>query len=146
MAGLRPLFSARDIDRFYEKFTDKADGKMYDMLVFAGEEAVKRARDEGKYNDITGNLRSSIGYVILKGGRIIKENYEVRAGGEKGEEAAQRLVKTLARQFNQGFGLIIVAGMDYAVFVENMENKDVLSGAVIGTEKYIRETLEDILE
>lgn len=46
-------------------------------LAYIGETAVKTAREQGKYNDITGNLRSSIGYVILKDGKpVIGGNFE----------------------------------------------------------------------
>ena len=39
------------------------------QLSFIGEECIRIARESGSYNDITGNLRSSIGYVVLVDGK-----------------------------------------------------------------------------
>lgn len=148
MAGLTPLFSSRDIDEFYNKFTDRADKKFFELLQYCGEYAVKIAREEGKYNDITGNLRSSIGYAILKDGRIIQQDHQEGPRGtdrKTGVQDSKRLVLSVAKELKAGYALVVVAGMDYALFVENMESKDVLSGAVIGTEKYLRDTLDKVI-
>jgi len=148
MAGLTPLFSSRDIDLFYEKFTDQAERKFIETLQYAGEMAVKIARENGKYNDITGNLRSSIGYAIIKNGKAIEENYEEGPRGtdrKSGLKESKRLVQSVAKDLGGGFALVVVAGMDYALHVENMENKDVLSSAVTGTEKFLRDTLDKVI-
>lgn len=47
------------------------------LLQRTGEEFVKIARLEGNYIDHTGNLRSSIGYVIVKDGRIVGKNFQL---------------------------------------------------------------------
>ncbi len=44
-----------------------------DRLADAGEKAVQEAIAEGNYQNITGNLRSSIGYVIAYNGQILRE-------------------------------------------------------------------------
>lgn len=38
---------------------------LVEQLTYIGEECVRIARENGSYNDITGNLRSSIGYLSL---------------------------------------------------------------------------------
>ena len=40
----------------------------------------------------------------------------------------RKLAETLAKDFTKGYALIIVAGMNYAYYVETL-NKDVLDGA-----------------
>ena len=49
------------------------------QLSYIGEECIRIARESGSYNDITGNLRSSIGYVILYDGKPVQ--YGERIGG-----------------------------------------------------------------
>lgn len=148
MAGLTPKFNDRDISRFYDKFREKAEKKFIEVLTYAGEEGVKKARETGRYDDITGNLRSSIGYAIVRRGDVLTEGYEMAKKGTDrvtGFNTGPKLVRQLAAQYDKGIMLILVAGMDYALFVENMETKDVLSGAIIGTEKLLRELLKKIV-
>lgn len=148
MAGLTPMFSDRDIGRFYDKFREDAEAKYIEVLTYAGEEGAKQARINGKYFDQTGNLRSSIGFAVVRNGKVTVDGYE-KAGqgtdGDSGLNESKKLVQSLAAEFNKGIVLVLVAGMDYALFVENMESKDVLSGTVTGTDMFLRETLKKIV-
>jgi len=148
MAGLRPLFSDREVSRFMDKFQSDAEQKFIEVLSYAGEQGVRTARENGRYNDITGNLRSSIGYAILKDGAPIREDYTPAGSGSegpKGVNQAKRLVSEVALTHNKGFVLVMVAGMDYALFVETMQGKDVLGSTVIGTEKFLKDTLKKVV-
>ena len=49
------------------------------QLSFIGEECIRIARESGSYNDITGNLRSSIGYVVLVDGKPVVTGASKRA-------------------------------------------------------------------
>ncbi|WP_279167837.1 hypothetical protein [Muribaculum intestinale] len=104
-------------------------------MQFIGEECVRIAREQGTYNDITGNLRNSIGYVLVRNGDIICKNFEERvaskvidAANGKGILQGQALAEELAKRFTKGYALIVVAGMHYAHYVESL-NKDVLDSA-----------------
>lgn len=113
-----------------------------------GEEAVKVAREMGSYHDITGNLRSSIGYIILVDGKVVTQGEsETFAGssgdGAKGAAEGQRLLSTLKAKFPWGIVLIICAGMEYAAFVENVKGKDVLTSAQHLAESLMKELLVD---
>lgn len=113
-----------------------------DLLQRTGEEFVKIARLEGNYIDHTGNLRSSIGYVIVKDGSIVGRNFQVseQAGTDKqtGKREGEQLAMDLVRTFTKGYVMIGVAGMKYAVFVEAMENKDVLTRAADKADDFIK--------
>lgn len=64
------------------------------------------------YYNHTHDLRSSIGYAILKEGRVLKtSSFE---GTEAGREAGLRLIAERAGQSSRGYALILVAGMHYA--------------------------------
>lgn len=139
--GLTPLWSDKEVERWFNYHIDRAEEKMYKLMQRAGEEFVKVARNSGKYDDHTGNLRSSVGYVIVADGKILSENFEKskKKGTDKvtGVNQASRLCVELSKLYNKGFVLIGVAGMQYAVYVEVIDNKDVLSTAATHTEDWI---------
>lgn len=146
---LTPLFSKKDIDRWMDIFQEEADQKFRVLLQAAGEMFVKYARESGKYKDHTGNLRSSIGYVIVNSGEIWQENFEKRNVGTDGKEGltkAKRLAQELANTYIMGLVLIGVAGEDYAVYVEAIESKDVITAANIKTEEWMRKAIRKVFE
>lgn len=141
-SGLTPLWKKSDIRKLLDKLGERAEFVIMDLLQRTGEEFVKIARLEGNYIDHTGNLRSSIGYVIVKDGSIVGRNFQLseqsgtdkQTGKREGEQLAMDLVKT----FTKGYVMIGVAGMKYAVFVEAMENKDVLTRAADKADDFIK--------
>jgi len=148
-SGLTPLFSQYDIDRWNKIFQERVEDEFLITLRDAGEMFVKYARESGNYTDHTGNLRSSIGYVIVEAGNIIDENFEkqnVGTEGDEGVDKAKKLVQELANTYNTGFVLIGVAGMEYAVFVESKDSYDVITAANIKTEEWMRNAINDISE
>lgn len=140
-SGFIPLWTERDIERWFDYHLDRAEEKIYLLLQRAGEEFVKIARKKGAYKDQTGNLRSSIGYVIAKDGKILTENFELaEKGSEKsrGMREAKRLTSDLIGLYKNGWVLIGVAAMPYAAFVEGIYNLDVVSVAAEETESWVR--------
>lgn len=139
--GLTPMWSDREVERWFDYFVDRAEERIYRLLQRAGEEFVKIARKKGNYKDRTGNLRSSIGYVIVKDGDILTENYEQSTEGtdkQTGIREAKRLVSELASVYSDGWVLVGVAAMPYAVYVEAIHNLDVISVATEHTEDWIK--------
>lgn len=103
------------------------------VLSYLGEMCVIEAKgrpQESSWFDQSGNLRSSIGYVIVHNGKIIKysEFNQVKQGSD-GIKEGKELAKELAKQYASGYALIVVAGMNYAELVEAMDNKNVLASA-----------------
>ena len=136
------MWSDREVERWFDYFVDRAEERIYKLLQRAGEEFVKLARKKGNYQDHTGNLRSSIGYVIVKDGDILTENYELsdKKGTDKypGLREAKRLVSELLPLYKNGWVLIGVAAMPYAKYVEAIENLDVISVATEHAEDWIK--------
>lgn len=141
-SGLTPLWKKNDIRQLFDKLAERAEFVIMDILQRTGEEFVKIARLEGDYIDHTGNLRSSIGYVIVKDGSIVGKNFQVseQSGTDKqtGKREGEQLAMDLVSLFPKGYVLIGVAGMKYAVFVEAMENKDVLTNAANKANDFIK--------
>ena len=104
-----------------------------------GEQCVTKIRDRAgdkSWYDQTGNLRSSVGYVIAHNKNIIQYSTfnQVKQGSE-GVKTGKDLAKELAKRYSNNYVLIVVAGMNYAEFVEAMENKNVLASAELFARK-----------
>lgn len=147
--GLTPMWSDREVERLFDYFVDRAEERIYKLLQRAGEEFVKIARKKGNYKDRTGNLRSSIGYVIVKDGDILTEDYEQSSEGtdkQTGIREAKRLVSELVSVYSDGWVLVGVAAMPYAVYVEAIHNLDVISVATEHTEDWIRKQSKTLFD
>lgn len=120
------------------------------QLSYIGEECIRIARTSGSYNDITGNLRSSIGYVVLVDGEprvwgASKTYTGAKGNGDAGPPAAQALLDSLKSKFPWGVVLIVCAGMKYAAYVENVRHKDVLTSAELRAESLMKQLLNGIV-
>jgi hypothetical protein len=121
------------------------------QLTYIGEECIRIARENGSYNDITGNLRSSIGYVVLLDGKPViqgkPKQYKGKNGnGSDGAPAADALLKKLQAKFPWGVVLIVCAGMNYAAYVEAIHHKDVLTSAELRAEQLAKKLLKGLTE
>lgn len=117
-------------------------------LARLGEETVRLARNRSKeesWIDQTGNLRSSIGYVITHNGTIVvySDFKQVKQGSE-GTKTGKDFALEIARQFANEYVLVVVAGMNYAEYVEARDNKDVLSTPELFAKKRLPEMLEKL--
>lgn len=133
-------------------------------LAEAGEAAIAEAVTKGRYQNITGNLRSSIGYVIGYDGKVIREGgfHKVQGHGENyqrvtfttrngkkvdfwakgkfgdGSEGSRKGLE-LARSViakTKGYSFVIVAGMEYASYV-NSKGYDVMDSAKLELKKIV---------
>ena len=55
------------------------------------------------------------------------------------------MIDALAKEYSQTYAMVVVAGMDYASYVENMNGKDVLASTRLWAESVIGERIEDAL-
>ena len=125
----------------------EVQNKIIYNLSYIGEEAVKIAREKGSYHDITGNLRSSIGYVILVDGNPVVNGKAQRfsgseGNGSKGAKQGKEMLSKLQAKFPWGIVLIVCAGMNYAAYVEDIRHRDVLATAKLEAEKLANELLK----
>lgn len=144
--SLVPLFTMRAIASRIEKFVDEREQKMIQVLSYIGEEAVNMARESDPFKDRTGNLRSSIGYVVVKNGKVVKLFVRKAKDDEKGKgvAAGRALVAKLGEEYKEGFMLIVFAGMEYAASVES-KGYDVITGSAKSSSelyKFLKESLE----
>lgn len=120
---------------------------LYTTLARVGELAVNEARANGSYLDHTGNLRSSIGYIVVDNGNVVNVGEFNKVSGSKesdvvrGEIQGRSFAMSLVQEIS-GIGLIVVAGMNYAVYVETHRN--VLSSAELLAEREVPSLLKQI--
>lgn len=120
--GIKSRITPAQLDRMFEVRVSQIEEAIISRLMFIGETFVNNAKANGTYNDITGNLRSSIVYVVLKNGKL-KSNTSI-------PENSKKRMKELIAEFNRGYVLIVLAGMDYAAAVES-RGKDVITASSI---------------
>lgn len=108
-----------------------------------GEECINVARVKVKalprdYVDRTGNLRSSIGYAILDDGELVgvPKVVGVTKEGADGTARARAYLRELQGEYREGLVLVVVAGMDYAAYVQ-AKGYDVLASAELRMQELI---------
>src|SRR5690349_16265947 len=95
---LVPKFTRAQIREYLEKKRKALQDAILLNLRRIGEQFVTNARNISTYKDRTGNLRSSIGYVIIKDGDQIYSNFK-STGGKDGVKAAKEIVVTAQQDF-----------------------------------------------
>ena len=136
---LIPEFSPGDIDRRIDRFAVSIEQRIIWTLAMVGENFVNEARSTRTYQDQTGNLRSSIGYIIARDGNIIQENIEGKA---EGRPQAKKIAEEVLRENRKGFILIVVAGMEYAAAVES-KGYDVITGSVPAAKALLKSKIKE---
>lgn len=116
--GITPKFKQSDIQGDLNKFEAQVEADLVSILAYVGNKFRRDARNmtkaDGGFADVTGNLRASIGYFILKDGAVLKESLKGKAAGKT---AARNVLNSVEKK--SGYQLVGVAGMDYASEVES---------------------------
>lgn len=147
--------SQNDIERNFRRFRNVVIEKQIERLRRLGELCVAQARNVPAsigFHDQTGNLRSSIGYMVFVDGVAVhKSTFEqvqpameheegvVYNGGKVGED--------YCRQIGEGTKdvcLVVVAGMNYAEHVES-KGRDVITSAEHFAEKKLPGMLAELI-
>jgi len=143
--GLTPLYTSNDVKEVFDTFIEDVDVQLIQLFAYVGEEFVNLARNKKppqSFTDRTGNLRSSIGYVVALDGEVKIGDFE---GTGEGKARAKELVKEVLSDSSTGIVLIGVAGMQYASYVES-RGRDVISGSVPKASKILKELKEGLKE
>ncbi len=129
--GMRMTTPMSEVNAYLKAEVERIQRLTIRALSYLGEQCVRVARDrtpELSWIDQTGNLRSSIGYIITHNGNIVQySDFKQVKQGSEGAKTGKDFAEEIANQFSNEYVLIVVAGMNYAEFVEARENKDVLA-------------------
>ena len=144
--GIRMTTKLSEVHDMLMREAERVERLTIRALSKLGEQCVTKIRDRAgdkSWYDQTGNLRSSVGYVIAHNKNIIQySTFNQVNQGSEGVKTGKDLAKELAKRYSNNYVLIVVAGMNYAEFVEAMDNKDVLAS----TELWAREQVPLMLE
>lgn len=141
---IRQMTPMSEIDRYTEQKLKELEQAVIRKLAYCGELCLNVARTQGNYTDRTGNLRSSIGYIVAVDGRVINQSdfQAIKTGGQGSKQGAE-FAKQLVRRFPKGICLIVVAGMEYAVHVKN-RGYDVLDSSELTAERIVPYMLKQL--
>ncbi|MCQ2317822.1 MAG: hypothetical protein MJZ90_02715 [Bacteroidales bacterium] len=145
-----------DISARFRQFRKAIVEKQIERLQRLGEMCVTQARSVPPsvgFHDQTGNLRSSIGYMVFVDGVSVHQSTFEQVspqaahkdgvtydGGKKGEAYCREIGENTT-----GVCLVVVAGMDYATYVES-KGRDVLTSAEHLAEQELPKQLAELIE
>lgn len=138
------------LDRTLARFTEapKIVGSVTEeVLSEVGADIVEKIRNGelSSWNNQSGSLRSSVGGGVTRKGVIVKSfGFGTILSGAEGSRKGRELLSRLALEYAvYDYALIIVAGEDYAVYVEAIEGKVVLSSARLRTDRALPRLLKE---
>lgn len=142
---IKMITPSSEIDDYLAQRIDNAERAVIYRLQYIGELVINRVRTAGSYQDQTGNLRSSTGYVLVQDGRIISaSDYSaVKHTGTKGGSEGKDFATSLASRYRKGIVLIVVAGMSYAYYVKK-RGYDVLDSGELLAENLVPKMLRSL--
>lgn len=146
--GIKPTFDKNDIRKAMAEEKARVERVIIRNLQNVGENALTLARDSGDYTDRTGNLRSSVGYLVAKNGKVkeyggFDANNNSGSDGEEGANEGESYAISMLQKFSKGYVLIVVAGMNYAEHVEKRQY-DVLAFTEVESKALARELFESL--
>lgn len=130
------------ISEFIGQQVERITSALIYNLCAVGEQVLNQARSTNSYKDQTGNLRSSIGYVVAVDGEVVQSSsFEVVKDGADGSRDGKSYALDLVKQFPEGIVLIVVAGMKYASYV-SAKGYDVLDSSEVLADRLVPEILK----
>lgn len=113
------------VSKYLLNFSKRVEAALVYTLGALVAELENHAKLNAEYKDQTSNLKGSIGGILLKDGKIVSWSGFDSDGG-KGNVEGKEFISTLIGDNSKGFVIILVAGMEYATYVENYHGKNVL--------------------
>ena len=114
--GIKYFSGYNLIPEAVREFQERVENATVYYFSYMGGKLAKYAKEMHSYTDRTGNLTNSIGYAVAKGGKII--NTGGMMGSSEAKAASLQVLQEMMDRINHQFALIIIAGMEYASYVE----------------------------
>lgn len=137
--GLTPRFTPAEVRKALEKKLVLIEKSVVRRLQYLGEMCVNEARQSGSYRDFSGNLRNSVGYVVIANGKIVFSSLSKKGA----QNVTPTLVAEATARHSSSYALVIVAGMNYASYVE-AKGRVVLASAEKFAEKEMPKLLREL--
>lgn len=146
--AIKPNFTKDDVRKRFDAFLNEVEKKQIDRLQRLGEMCLVEARTNKGYMMQTGALLSSTGYEVFVDGVAIHSQFDAASGAESnaaemGIKSGQSIAETIGKG-TKGIALVVVAGMNYAAYVE-AKGYNVLSSAEHLAERELPRMLEKLI-
>ncbi len=115
-----------DVRKHIDQFKDQINDRVVEVLRTLADSAAESLRTNADFLNHSFNLRSSLGTVVFRDGSILYQNFKDVGGSDgygKGISVAHKNIPA------SGIGMMLIAGEDYALYVEAQSNKWVISGS-----------------
>ena len=146
--GITSSFDREAMKHRFDAFLDEIEKQQIEALQELGEMCVTEMRLNKGYMMQTGALLSSSGYSIYKDGVAIHTAFEAAQGAQSGAAAkGMKKGKALADKVGaetKGLSLVVVAGMNYAVYVES-KGYNVISSAEHLAQRELPKMLSELI-
>lgn len=146
--AIKPNFTKDDVCKRFDAFLNEIEKKQIARLQRLGEMCLVEARTNKGYMMQTGALLSSTGYEVFVDGVAIHSQFDAASGAESnaaetGIKSGQSIAETIGKG-TKGIALVVVAGMNYAAYVE-AKGYNVLSSAEHLAERELPRMLEKLI-
>lgn len=146
--AIKPNFTKDDVRKRFDAFLNEIEKKQIDRLQRLGEMCFVEARTNKGYMMQTGALLSSTGYEVFVDGVAIHSQFDAASGAESnaaetGIKSGQSIAESIGKG-TKGIALVVVAGMNYAAYVE-ARGYNVLSSAEHLAERELPRMLEKLI-
>jgi hypothetical protein len=139
--ALKSNFDPKNFESKFEERKAKIIERHIALFQWIGEKFINDGRANGSYKDRTGNLRSSIGYLVSLDGNKINGN--ITGGTAKGKRQAENYLNQLIE--GKGLELLGVAGMEYAIYLE-AKGYEVISSSAKWAVVSLKEKLPNVMK
>lgn len=146
--AIKQNFTKDDVRKRFDAFLNEIEKKQIARLQRLGEMCLVEARTNKGYMMQTGALLSSTGYEVFVDGVAIHSKFDAASGAESnaaetGIKSGQNIAETIGKG-TKGIALVVVAGMNYAAYVE-AKGYNVLSSAEHLAERELPRMLEKLI-
>lgn len=146
--AIKPNFTKDDVRKRFDAFLNEIEKKQIARLKQLGEMCLIEARNNKGYMMQTGALLSSTGYQVFVDGVAVHSQFDAASGAESnaaetGIKSGQSIAESIGKG-TKGIALVVVAGMNYAAYVE-AKGYNVLSSAEHLAERELPRMLEKLI-
>ena len=146
--AIKPNFTKDDVRKRFDAFLNEIEKKQIARLQRLGEMCLVEARTNKGYMMQTGALLSSTGYEVFVDGAAIHSQFDAASGAESnaaetGIKSGQSIAESIGKG-TKGIALVVVAGKNYAAYVE-AKGYNVLSSAEHLAERELPRMLEKLI-
>lgn len=141
---IRQVTPKAEISGYIDRKLDIWKQLLVRNFLYVGEQVLNAARSTDSYKDRTGNLRSSVGYVLVVDGQVYEmSSFNQVLDGRTGKQGGMDYARRLARKYRKGIVLIVCAGMNYAAYVSAL-GRDVLDSAELLADRLVPRMLKQL--